>query len=134
MVFGNIFEIFVPINYLIVLQIQVIGCFPKDRQFFLKLMTAFSFVSLYSTDIVPNSYSQMHGWGYSTRGGLLTICGSRVGAFSRGANSRIYGILMLELKVAVVNNDKLVKVTYTTVFRSAKLESDPKCHTYEGYL
>ena len=25
------------------------------------------------------------------RGGLLTICGSSVGAYSRGVNSRIYG-------------------------------------------
>ena len=74
------------------------------------------------------------GGGHLTRGGLPTICSFRVGAFSMEANWRIYGILMLELKVAFENKDKLVEMTYATVFHSAKLESDPTCYTYEANL
>ena len=33
----------------------------------------------------------MLGWELFRLGGLLTICSSRVGAYSRGANSRICG-------------------------------------------
>ena len=70
MVFGNIFQIFVAINYLLVLQIQAIGCFPKDRQFFVKLMTAFSFVPRHSIDRITDRYIHMHGWGSFDERGL----------------------------------------------------------------
>ena len=42
MEFGDIsYEIFMPINYFLMLQMLVIGCFPMDIRFFVKLMTAF---------------------------------------------------------------------------------------------
>ena len=47
-------------------------------------MVAFSFAILYSTKKVSNSYSYMLGWGLVREGGLSKICGSRVGAYSRG--------------------------------------------------
>ena len=70
---------------------QGIGGSPKHIRFFVKVMTAFSFVALQSTDIIPNSYIQMHG-SYSRGVSLLGICSSRVGANSKGANWRIYSI------------------------------------------
>ena len=64
-------------------------------------MVAFSFAILYSTNKVSNSYSHMLGWGLVREGGLSKICGSRVGAYSRGACLRIYGILFVSPKVWV---------------------------------
>ena len=55
-------------------------------------MAALSFLSLYRTNRLSNKYNHVLGWGFIRGRGLLAICSSRVGAYSRWANSRIYGI------------------------------------------
>ena len=47
LVAGHIpFEIALPISYFLMLHMQAMWCFLKDRQFFIDLMAAFSFVTL----------------------------------------------------------------------------------------
>ena len=55
------------------------------------LMTALSFLALWSTNRLSNRYSYMYGWDLF-EGGLLVTCSSRVGVIRKGAMSRMYDI------------------------------------------
>ena len=75
--------------------------FFKEKATFHYLMAAFSFLALQSTNRLSNRYSQMLGWGLF-KGGLLTICSFRIGAYLKGAysmgaraNLRIYAVFPL---------------------------------------
>ena len=74
-----LFEIVLPTNYFSLLQIQPITIFYRISDFlFDNGYATFSFVTLYITKKVSESYIYMLGWG-SILGGTLTVCSSRVG-------------------------------------------------------
>ena len=56
-------------------------------------MAVFSFVTVYSTNKISNSYSHM-----LIPGGLIENCSARVEAYWRGGNSRIFGTFGVSLR------------------------------------
>ena len=67
-------------------------------------MGAFSFITLYRTNKVSKSHSNMLGWG-NICGGIVKMCSSRARAYLKWANSKIYSIELSSLSIRVESSE-----------------------------